>query len=146
MQRNRISSSASFLSSERQRDSLEQPEAERVAMATPSCAVRRRFSGTLQLPPLSRRHSTQDTHRTPDPEGLSKAGARSLETVRDAHAKARLVPACCFPGDTPNHGSPPSQTRGVSPSVTRAAGRPEGDGPQGAQPAPLSRAGDRASS
>ncbi|KAJ8383322.1 hypothetical protein AAFF_G00221820 [Aldrovandia affinis] len=98
MQRNRTSSATSYLAAERRRDSLEQPEVEALAMVAPSCAVRRRFSGPLLLPPLSRRHSTQDSRRPPDPEALrsptalTRSGARSLETVRDAltaHSRAR---------------------------------------------------------
>ncbi|KAJ8274023.1 hypothetical protein COCON_G00086480 [Conger conger] len=95
MQKNRTSRSSSFLSTERRRFSLEHPEAELVGVATPSCAVRRRFSGPLLLPPLSRRHSTQDARRHPDPDPprspapLARGGTRSLEAVGDpAHNKA----------------------------------------------------------
>ncbi|KAI1883064.1 hypothetical protein AGOR_G00241400 [Albula goreensis] len=95
MHRNRTQSSTSFLSSERRRDSMEPPEAEAVAMVNPSFAVRRRFSGPLLLPPISRRHSTQDSRRPLDFEALRspipliKGGARSLETVGDTHSRGQ---------------------------------------------------------
>ncbi|KAG9343257.1 hypothetical protein JZ751_014238 [Albula glossodonta] len=79
----------------RRRDSMEPPEVEAVAMVNPSFAVRRRFSGPLLLPPISRRHSTQDSRRPPDFEALRspipliKGGARSLETVGDTHSRGQ---------------------------------------------------------
>ncbi|KAJ8270110.1 hypothetical protein GJAV_G00110460 [Gymnothorax javanicus] len=94
MQKNRTSRSGSFLSGEARRYSLEQPELELVAATMPSYAVRRRFSGPLLLPPLSRRHSTQDPRRPADidslrsPTLLAMGGARSLEAVGDpAHSR-----------------------------------------------------------
>ncbi|XP_061097056.1 cAMP-specific 3',5'-cyclic phosphodiesterase 4C-like [Conger conger] len=109
MQKNRTSRSSSFLSTERRRFSLEHPEAELVGVATPSCAVRRRFSGPLLLPPLSRRHSTQDARRHPDPDPprspapLARGGTRSLEAVGDpAHNKAHFdVENGLSPGPSP---------------------------------------------
>ncbi|KAJ8357753.1 hypothetical protein SKAU_G00205470 [Synaphobranchus kaupii] len=52
MQKNRTRS-GSFLSTETRRYSLEQPEVEVLSALGPNCAVRRRFSGPLLLPPLS---------------------------------------------------------------------------------------------
>ncbi|XP_010895803.3 cAMP-specific 3',5'-cyclic phosphodiesterase 4D isoform X4 [Esox lucius] len=74
----------SHLSTQGRRDSL--------PTANLSYAVRRRFSGTLLLPPLSRRHSThtQDHRRLLDLEALyrkalSGAKATSLETISDCN-------------------------------------------------------------
>ncbi|XP_014004811.2 cAMP-specific 3',5'-cyclic phosphodiesterase 4D isoform X3 [Salmo salar] len=72
------------LSTESRRDSL--------PLANPSYALRRRFSGTVLLPPLSRRHSTyaQDNRRLLHLEALYRkalAGveATSLETIDDCN-------------------------------------------------------------
>ncbi|KAF5910036.1 cAMP-specific 3',5'-cyclic phosphodiesterase 4C [Clarias magur] len=46
----------------------------------PSYAVRRRFSGPLLLPPLSRRHSILDTKKLLDLEALYKSALANLET------------------------------------------------------------------
>ncbi|KAG7327841.1 hypothetical protein KOW79_009447 [Hemibagrus wyckioides] len=71
-------SMSSRLPSERRRDSLGfcVPE----SGAKSSYAVRRRFSGPLLLPPLSRRHSILDTKKLLDLEALYKSALANLET------------------------------------------------------------------
>ncbi|XP_036377437.1 cAMP-specific 3',5'-cyclic phosphodiesterase 4D-like isoform X2 [Megalops cyprinoides] len=83
----------SFLVTERQRDSLERSMLDPIPSLTASYAVRRRFSGSLHLPPLSRRHSTQDARKMLDLDALSKLalsrlGAKSLDTITDAQSEA----------------------------------------------------------
>lgn len=67
-----------FLHPQRQRDSLGiyVPE----LGPKPNYAVRRRFSGPLLLPPLSRRHSILDTKKLLDLEALYKSALAKIET------------------------------------------------------------------
>ncbi|XP_062869557.1 3',5'-cyclic-AMP phosphodiesterase 4C isoform X1 [Trichomycterus rosablanca] len=68
----------SHLSTERRRDSLGIHVQE--LAPKPNYAVRRRFSGPLLLPPLSRRHSTLDTRKLLDLEALYKTALAEIET------------------------------------------------------------------
>ncbi|XP_053491613.1 cAMP-specific 3',5'-cyclic phosphodiesterase 4C isoform X3 [Ictalurus furcatus] len=69
-------SMSSRLTTERRRDSLAFCE----SVPKPSYAVRRRFSGPLLLPPLSRRHSILDTKKLLDLEALYKSALANLGT------------------------------------------------------------------
>ncbi|MCJ8737820.1 hypothetical protein PDJAM_G00028520 [Pangasius djambal] len=71
-------SMSSRLPTERRRDSLVFCVPEPVPK--PSYAVRRRFSGPLLLPPLSRRHSILDTKKLLDLEALYKSALANLQT------------------------------------------------------------------
>ncbi|KAJ8374746.1 hypothetical protein SKAU_G00053260 [Synaphobranchus kaupii] len=78
----------------RRRNSLEQSLLEPLFTPNPSYAVRRRFSGSLHLPPLSRRHSTQDARRMLDLEAFSKLArsrlaAKSLDKITDEAREGR---------------------------------------------------------
>ncbi|TSM94622.1 Adhesion G protein-coupled receptor L4 [Bagarius yarrelli] len=68
----------SYLKHRRRRDALgfSVPD----SVLKPSYAVRRRFSGPLLLPPLSRRHSILDTKKLLDLEALYKSALANLET------------------------------------------------------------------
>ncbi|KAF7703490.1 cAMP-specific 3',5'-cyclic phosphodiesterase 4D-like isoform X3 [Silurus meridionalis] len=69
---------SSRLPSERRRDSFGFGVQE--SASRPNYAVRRRFSGPLLLPPLSRRHSILDTKKLLDLEALYKSALANLET------------------------------------------------------------------
>lgn len=58
-----------------------------------SYAVRRRFSGPLLLPPLSRRHSILDTKKLLDLEALYKSALANLEApdLEDVNRGSRSV-------------------------------------------------------
>ncbi|KAG9350764.1 hypothetical protein JZ751_024653 [Albula glossodonta] len=76
------------------RDSLDQCPLDPMPTLNPSYAVRRRFSGSLHLPPISRRHSIQDSRRMLDLEALarftkSRLSAKSLDKITDAQSDAR---------------------------------------------------------
>ncbi|KAG5850868.1 hypothetical protein ANANG_G00086960 [Anguilla anguilla] len=80
--------------SERSPGSQRRPDSVEHCLLDPSYAVRRRFSGSIHLPPLSRRHSVQDGRKVLDLEALSKLArcrlaARSLDKITDAHPEAR---------------------------------------------------------
>ncbi|KAB5559267.1 hypothetical protein PHYPO_G00027150 [Pangasianodon hypophthalmus] len=77
-------SMSSRLPTERRRDSLVFCVPEPVPK--PSYAVRRRFSGPLLLPPLSRRHSILDTKKLLDLEALYKSALANLETNLDVNS------------------------------------------------------------
>ncbi|KAJ8277451.1 hypothetical protein GJAV_G00075290, partial [Gymnothorax javanicus] len=79
--------SMSFLAAERRRDSVDS------CLLDPSYAVRRRFSGSIHLPPLSRRHSIQDARKLLDLEAFSRLAlprlsAKSLDKITDAQSEA----------------------------------------------------------
>ncbi|KAJ8408360.1 hypothetical protein AAFF_G00257740 [Aldrovandia affinis] len=82
------------LATQGRRDSLEPCVLEPAPALNAGYAVRRRFSGSLYLPPLSRRHSTQDGRRMLDLEALSKLtlsrlAAKSLDKITDAPPETR---------------------------------------------------------